>query len=246
MKPDPIHSLSFQPSDQIMRVFVRSARCYLSILCEGRFGLVRWDLRCFMSIVIFFIVLQSGIVFLSDVTYELQSINPRLCQYRCDNDNENAFVLKRAPTINHTWTDGFGTVTRTKPYTRCPAKIIHIAITQFLLKKKKQKQKVLISMFSGKKKKKIEDRNFLEFVILPDVLTLQIFIFVHLVIGTDSFDLQKNKVYQFHTIIAFWNVLCSCSNTFHLFKPYCNPYVTSFLYAKRNIKNHEENVEMFR
>lgn len=55
-------------------------------------------------------MLQSGIVFLSDVTYELQSINPRLCQYRCDNDDENAFVLKRAPTINHTWTDGFGTV----------------------------------------------------------------------------------------------------------------------------------------
>lgn len=55
-----------------------------------------------------YVVLQNGIVFLSDVTYELQSINPRLCQYRCDNDNENAFVLKRAPTINHTWTDGFG------------------------------------------------------------------------------------------------------------------------------------------
>lgn len=53
-------------------------------------------------------MLQNGIVFLSDVTYELQSINRRLCQYRCDNDNENAFVLKRAPTINHTWTDGFG------------------------------------------------------------------------------------------------------------------------------------------
>lgn len=57
-----------------------------------------------------FFFLQSGLVFLSDVTYELQSINPRLCQYRCDNDNENAFVLKRAPTINHTWTDGFGII----------------------------------------------------------------------------------------------------------------------------------------
>ncbi|XP_025421682.1 A disintegrin and metalloproteinase with thrombospondin motifs adt-2-like isoform X2 [Sipha flava] len=50
---------------------------------------------------------KSGIVFLSDVTYELQSINPGLCRYRCDNNSENAFVLKRALTINHTWTDGF-------------------------------------------------------------------------------------------------------------------------------------------
>lgn len=52
--------------------------------------------------------LQNGIVFLPDVTYELQSVSAGLCRYRCDDDGENAFVLKRAPTINHTWTDGFG------------------------------------------------------------------------------------------------------------------------------------------
>ncbi|KAF0764866.1 A disintegrin and metalloproteinase with thrombospondin motifs adt-2-like isoform X2, partial [Aphis craccivora] len=50
---------------------------------------------------------KNGIVFLPDVTYELQSISAGLCRYRCDDDGENAFILKRAPTINHTWTDGF-------------------------------------------------------------------------------------------------------------------------------------------
>lgn len=55
---------------------------------------------------------KNGIVFLPDVTYELQSVSARLCRYRCDNDGENAFILKRAPTINHTWTDGFNVLRR--------------------------------------------------------------------------------------------------------------------------------------
>ncbi|XP_050422560.1 A disintegrin and metalloproteinase with thrombospondin motifs adt-2-like [Adelges cooleyi] len=53
---------------------------------------------------------KSGIVFLPDVTFELQSVTPRLCKYRCGYGNENAFILKRAPTVNHTWTDGFDTL----------------------------------------------------------------------------------------------------------------------------------------
>ncbi|XP_015365933.1 PREDICTED: A disintegrin and metalloproteinase with thrombospondin motifs 3-like [Diuraphis noxia] len=55
---------------------------------------------------------KNGIVFLSDITYELQSVNAGLCRYRCDDDSENAFILKRAPTVNHTWTDGFNVLRR--------------------------------------------------------------------------------------------------------------------------------------
>ncbi|XP_060842752.1 A disintegrin and metalloproteinase with thrombospondin motifs adt-2-like [Rhopalosiphum padi] len=55
---------------------------------------------------------KNGIVFLPDVTYELQSISAGLCRSRCDHDGENAFILKRAPTINHTWTDGFDVLRR--------------------------------------------------------------------------------------------------------------------------------------
>lgn len=54
---------------------------------------------------------QNGIIFLSDITYELQSVSAGLCRYRCNDDSENAFILKRAPTVNHTWTDGFSKYT---------------------------------------------------------------------------------------------------------------------------------------
>ncbi|XP_050539393.1 A disintegrin and metalloproteinase with thrombospondin motifs adt-2-like [Daktulosphaira vitifoliae] len=51
---------------------------------------------------------KSGIIFMEDLTYEMLSLNSRLCSYRCENVNENTyFILKRAPALNHTWTDEF-------------------------------------------------------------------------------------------------------------------------------------------